>query len=82
MNVKQYEELRNRAERTAKEADRAAGARLQLLKQLKEKFGCESIEEAEKLLAKKQRLRDKAEKQAESLLAKFKEKYGELDRQN
>jgi hypothetical protein len=82
LTVKQYEELVRQAERGNKDAERAAGARQQLMKQLKEKFGCRTVEQAEKLLDKRQKQRDKAQEAAERLLAEFEEAYGELLRED
>lgn len=76
MTVQQYEALKKKAEQAGKDAERAAGAREQVLAVLKEKYGCKSTAEAEKLLAKKQKERKAAQEKAENLLSKLRREYG------
>lgn len=76
LSVRQYEELRDRAADSKALAERAAGARAQLLKQLKEKFGCDSLKEAKRLLKKKREELEAQEEKVKSLVEKFNDEYG------
>lgn len=46
----EIEQIRKQVEKHKAEADRAEGAIIQLMYQLKKEFGCESIEDAKKQL--------------------------------
>jgi hypothetical protein len=77
LTVNQYEALKRKAEQAGKEAERAAGAREQLMRVLKDKYGCKSTAEAEKLLAKKQKEQKAAQEKAENLLAELRKEYAD-----
>lgn len=77
ISVKEYAELREKAESLKREAERAAGARGELLRQLKSKFGVTSVADAERLLAKKRKLLDRAEAELKLLVNNFNAEYGD-----
>ena len=51
--VDRYKELKSKVDGLQREADKAEGALGQAMAELKEKHGCKTLEEAEKLAAKK-----------------------------
>ena len=77
MTPEEYLDLKRAAERLQQEEARQQGALDQLLRQLKDGFGCRSIKEAEKLLRE---LEDKGKRdgaEADRLLREFMGKWGE-----
>jgi hypothetical protein len=77
MDVREYERLKKKADKLKAEAERAAGALEQTMARLKDEFGCDSLEAAEKLLEKKEAEKEKAEQKYEEELEAFKSKWGE-----
>lgn len=77
MDLAEYERLKKKADKLKAEADRAAGALDQTMKRLKEDFDCDDLEEAEKLLKKKEAAVEKAEQLYEKELTSFKAEWGE-----
>jgi hypothetical protein len=77
MDVAEYERLKKKADKLKAEAERAAGALEQTTARLKDEFGCDSLEAAEKLLKKKELEKAIAEEKYEDELEKFKSKWGE-----
>jgi len=79
MNVSldQYQKLKQRVDRLQREADKAAGARAERLKRLEDEFGCKSIKEAEKLLAKLEAEAKKVESDYQQAAAEFYEEWGD-----
>jgi len=76
VDLRRYEQLKQKVDQYQREADRAAGALAQLLERLKEEFGCDSIEEAEKLARKLKKERDKTEKEFAEALEEFETEWG------
>jgi hypothetical protein len=75
MKEEEYKKLKREVETAKAEAERAAGAKQQLLAQLKQEWGCGSIEEAENKLAALRKKRVEAEAEFERLLQDYKAKY-------
>lgn len=77
ISMKEYERLKKQEEEAARERDQAIGAKETYLKQLKDDFGCRTVEEAKALLASKQKEQDKLKRTIEKKLETFDEKHGE-----
>ena len=77
MDLPEYEKLKRKADRLKAEAERAAGALEQTMARLKEEFDCDTLADAEELLAVKKQEEAKAKKGYESELGAFKEEWGE-----
>ena len=77
MSVTRYNELKQKAEKAKANADRAEGALEQLLKELKEKFDCDSLEDAERLLAELEVLEAEHSRDCDLLLAGFEKEWGD-----
>ena len=78
MDLKEFTRLKSKVDELQCRKDRATGALEQLRKQLKDEFDCESVEEAQKLLAKMEKEESKLEKDFDISLKEFNEKYGEM----
>lgn len=76
--IKDLEELKARSERMRREADKAAGALEQTKKQLKEEFGVDTVEDAEKLLKKLEREEEDAREKFEEAHTKFMKEWGDV----
>ena len=77
MDLPEYEKLKRKADRLKAEAERAAGALEQTMARLKEEFDCDTLADAEELLAVKKREEAKAKEGYEEELGAFKEEWGE-----
>jgi len=75
IDVKEFERLRSDVSRLQREADKAAGAHAEQMKQLKKEFGCETLEDAERLLRKLEREAAKAEAKYVDALDRFRSKW-------
>ena len=75
MNLQQFNELKEKMEGLKAEANRAEGALSQLRSQLKKEFDVGTFKEAEALLNKLEREEKTAEKEYESALKDFEEKW-------
>jgi len=62
--LKEYTQLKKKVEEDRKEADRAEGALAEIMKRLKDEFGCSTIAAAKKK-------RKKLKKQAEEIEAEY-----------
>ena len=71
----EYENLKQMITFLEKKRDQAAGALGQLMDSLKQDFECESLEQAEKLLAKLQREKAEYEEKFSSQYKQFKNRY-------
>jgi hypothetical protein len=76
MNLRDFTKLKATVESLQSEADRLEGMRRQQLKSLKDEHGCRTVEEAEALLAKLEKEKDKLEREAERAAGKFEKEYG------
>ena len=77
MNLAEYEKLKRKADKLKAEAERAAGALEQTMARLKEEFGCNTLADAEELLAVKKADEVKAKAGYENELGAFKKEWGE-----
>ncbi len=75
METKRFEQLKREVESARSEAAQAKGAFEQLMKQLKEEFGCRSVEEAQKLLRKLEKEAEEAEESYLEVEAAYKKKW-------
>jgi len=76
--VKEYIDLKRKIETTQQSIDKAKGALEQLLKNLKQDFNCETVEEAEEKLKTLQEEQLKLEEQFNEELKNFKKKWNEI----
>jgi hypothetical protein len=72
-----HEQLKRKIEVYQRKADKAAGALQELMKRLKDDFGCTSLKEAEKLLERMQSDHKRDSRQFEKDLQEFEEEYGD-----
>ena len=77
MNLKQYQKLKETAERCQREADQAQGAYDQKMQQLQEEFDCATLIAARKLHKQLQRELKEAEQQYQQSLDAFIQKWGD-----
>jgi len=77
VDIKKFTRLKEKAEALRTEAEQAKGALNQLKKKLEEDFGCQSIEDAERLLEKYEKEVKKAEEDYGEELISFEEEWGE-----
>lgn len=75
VNEETYKKLKKRAEDARAAADRAHGARDQLLKRLKEEFNCEDLKEAKEMLVELEEKRDRAKKAFDAQLLDYEERW-------
>lgn len=75
-DLEKFTRLKAKVASMAREADKARGALDRIMEQLNEEFGCSSVKQAEKLLAKLEREREEAERTARRALKKFEEEWG------
>lgn len=78
MDLQQFNELKGSIEGLKAEADRAEGALSQLRSQLKKEFDVGTIKEAKILLSRLEQEERHAEKEYESVLKDFEEKWKRL----
>jgi len=76
MDLDKYNLLKKKADKFKAEAERAAGALDQLMGELKKEFGCNTVEDAEKLLKKLVKEEKKAKVAYDEELERFEEKWG------
>jgi predicted transcriptional regulator len=77
ITVERFQKLKRQEEESRREADRAQGALENLLKRLKEEFGCASEEEAQKLLKRLSKESEKLEASLEEKVRRLEEEYKE-----
>lgn len=76
MTTDELLQLKRRIEQAKTDSSRAAGAEEQLLKRLKEEFGCDSIEAAKQRLDELDQDVVTQEQEFLASLAEFKERFG------
>lgn len=74
--LQELADLKSRLEHKRQEGDQASGALKQLMKQLKDEFGCDTLEEAEKKLAEMQADVAKKERKFDKKLDQFNKTFG------
>ena len=75
LKLKKYMNLKKRVEQAQQEANRAEGALEQVMKQLKEEFGCITLEDAKKKLKSLEKQEQKARTDFEEAMEEFEEKW-------
>jgi hypothetical protein len=70
-NTDEYLKLKKKADAAQKKADKAQGAYDQILKQLKDEFGCSSLEEAQLLLKKMKKKEKKIVKEFDEAMEAY-----------
>jgi chromosome segregation ATPase len=75
MDLNEYQELKQQIEKSRRAVERATGGLAQLLKELKEKFGCNDIAQAKKIYKRMQ-------KDLEMLEDEYKEKCRQLKKKH
>ena len=75
--LQRYLDLKEKADRLRREADRAAGAEEQLMKRLKEEFGCDSVKKAESLLENLRQEIETGEEWLKTLMGEFESKWSD-----
>lgn len=76
LDLARFNRLKESADDAKRETAQAEGALRQLMRQLKDEFDCDSLEEAEEKAAKAERDAAKAEKKYETALTEFEKKWG------
>lgn len=78
MDARELQRLRDDVAKAEKAVDRLQGAHDLVMKQLMAEYGCETLEQARKLLKKLEREAEQAEREAEEASGRFYERYGKL----
>jgi hypothetical protein len=73
-----YDNLKSKVEKLRRRAQKAQGAKDQLMKQLKEEFDCDTLDEAKELKGKLERQEQKLLDQFHVELTEFEQKYSKL----
>jgi len=76
-DLKRYNELKEKVEDTQKKADRAQGNLDQIMKQLKNDFDCDDLEEAKAILDKLEKELEETESEFDEAISEFEEKWGD-----
>ncbi len=71
-------ELKEKVNALQEKKQKAAGALEQTIKQLKEEFGCRTIEEAKKILAKLKKEEDEIEEELDDEIPAFEKKWEDV----
>jgi len=77
IDLAEFDRLKKRSSDLRSRYEQAVGSRAQLIQQIKEKFQCESIEEAEAKLTQLQAEKAEAEAAYHQLLTEFKGRWGD-----
>lgn len=80
MQINEYNQLKRSVEDRKREYDREVGAFKQVMSQLKEEFGCKTLEDAKRLLNKKERQLKTSEREFDRNLKRFLKKHRGLIR--
>lgn len=72
-----YTNLKAKLEAAQAEKNKALGAREELLRRLKDEFGCKTIEEARELLEEKRQAHSKLSKKLLKMIENFEEAHGD-----
>lgn len=76
-SVELYQKLKKKADEAKTDADRAEGSLENQLKKLKEEFGCETVEAAQKMAVELKGQLEEEEASFEEELRRFQEKWGD-----
>lgn len=77
MILEEYQQLESKLKRLQSDADRAMGAREQILASIKKEFKVDSLEEAKILVKKLEKETEAAEREYEKSLKKFEDEWAE-----
>jgi len=77
MDAKEFLRLKEKIARLQKERDRAEGALQRVMKEFREKYGIEDLQEAEDRLRKLQSKKEKASARFQKASREFEEKWGD-----
>jgi hypothetical protein len=77
ISVTRYNELKQKADKAKADADKAEGALGQQLKELKDKFGCDSLEDAEAMLADLEAQEQELGRVCDEKMADFEREWGD-----
>lgn len=75
VNHDKHHELKMKVEHARREADKAEGSLEELMRQLQKEFGCKSIKEAKKLLARLEKEEKEKEDEFNEALEEFEEQF-------
>lgn len=78
MNLSKLAALKDKAEELRRQRDEASGALNELKNRLKAEFGCATLDEASKLLAKLQKQEKEMGREFEAALAAFERKWSRI----
>jgi len=76
-DLKRYNELKERVEDAQKKSDRAQGNLDQIMKQLKNDFDCDDLDEAKDMLEKLEKELKKTEGEFDKAVLEFEKKWGD-----
>ena len=74
-DIKEFMQLKKNVEQAQAQADRATGAAEQIMRQLQEVHGCDTIEDAQKKLRTKEKEKDKLQEEFDTAFEEYKEKW-------
>ena len=77
IDVKRYEELKSDVEEAQQKVQRAKGSIDELMKRLKQEFGCNTVAEAEKKLVQLKKQSDTLEAEFDKKMKKFEADYAD-----
>lgn len=75
-DIKDLERLKRLVESEQRQRDKAQGRYEAVMDELRREYGCDSLEDAEKLKKKLDRQAEAAKQEAERALAEFKREFG------
>lgn len=78
IDLEEYTALKEASERLRRKADKAKGALDVEKKRLKDEFDCDSIEQAEEMMADLEKKLEAANESYDESLGEFKEKWGDI----
>jgi len=82
IDLKRYQVLKSKVDDLQRDADRAEGALTQLMERLKTEHDCDTLEQAEKKVAKLKKALAAAEQQYESDLEEFETDWEHVLKEN
>lgn len=77
MNLRRYTQLKEKAERLQRDADKAQGALEQVKEQISKEFGCQTIKAAKALAEELQAELEQTEQKYEQQLTRFEKEWGD-----
>lgn len=77
-SIEEFKSLKAKVTKLDRLAAEKRGAKEEALKQLKERFGCSTLKEAEELLKKLEKTRDNGQKIFDRQMKEYKEKWAHV----